>query len=416
MTEAAVAPTDRLAVWCGWVLAAALVVSVPMGWLAPLGYAAIAALAGLLMLPSLTLEEQDRPAGIAIITLLIWAIGSAIWSPYTPKNIGASTSVKLLFETVLYAAVIAGTRRTTDGGRIGLLRTLAWGMTLLSLIMLGESFTYAGAYRAIRDALGDPIRPDLGVKNVCQGLFGLTLFAPAAILAASRYGGGVWLGLPILAGIIWPSIVFGYDATLLALGAASGAALAVWTWPRWAPRVLAVLTATLYLTAPALVWAARSTGLYQTLEHAVPLSWSERMGYWRHASDWISDHPARGWGLDSSRMFGPGIILHPHDGPLQIWLELGLIGAVGAAVFWIAVWNGLSRRTRDPAAAVGAATATIYLTFGAFSFGVWQEWWLALGAMAAAVCVALLRTPPAVRSSRKAPAARSRSTIAVFTE
>ncbi|MCI3132763.1 O-antigen ligase family protein [Phenylobacterium aquaticum] len=416
MTEAAVAPTDRLAAWCGWVLVGAFVLAVPFGWLAPRGYAAVTALAGLLMLPSLTLEEQDRPAGIAIITLLIWAVGSAIWSPYTPKNIGESSSVKLLFETVLYASVIAGARRTTAGGRIGLLRTLAWGMTLLALIMLGEGLTYASGYRAIRDAMGDPIRPDLGVKNVCQGLFGLTLLAPAAILAARRFGGTVWLGAPILVGIILPSVVFGYDAPLLGLGAAAIVGLAVWAWPRWGPRVAAILTAAIYLTAPALVWAARAAGVYQQLEHAVPLSWSERMGYWRHASDWISDHPARGWGLDSSKMFGPGIILHPHDGPLQIWLELGLIGAVGAAVFWVALWNGLSRKSRDPAAAVGAATATIYLVFGAFSFGVWQEWWLALGALAATACVALLRTPAEARAPRASRAARSRSTIAVFTE
>lgn len=416
MTEAAVAPTDRLAVWCGWVLAGAFVLAAPFGWLAPRGYAAVAALAGLLLLPCLTLEEQDRPAGIAVITMLIWAVGSAIWSPYTPRHLDESTSAKLLFETVLYSSMIAGARRATPDGRIGALKALAWGMTLLAVVMLIEGLTYAAGYRAIRDALGDPIRPDLGVRNVCQGLFALTLFTPAAILAASRFGGGVWLGAPILIGIIWPSVVFGYDATLLALGAASVVGLAVWTWPRWAPRVLGGLTAAAYLTAPAIVWAARSAGVYQQLERAVPLSWSERMGYWRHASDWISDHPARGWGLDSSRMFGPGIILHPHDGPLQIWLELGLIGAVGAAVFWVAVWNGLSRDTRNPAAVVGAATATIYLTFGAFSFGVWQEWWLALGAMAATACVALLRTAAGPRRERPTLAARSRSTIAVLTE
>ncbi|MEO6341223.1 MAG: hypothetical protein ABIO39_14370, partial [Caulobacteraceae bacterium] len=36
-------------------------------------------------------------------------------------------------------------------------------------------------------------------------------------------------------------------------------------------------------------------------------------------------------------------------------------------------------------AAVGAATALAYLTIGALSFGIWQEWWLALGALAAGV-------------------------------
>jgi hypothetical protein len=30
-----------------------------------------------------------------------------------------------------------------------------------------------------------------------------------------------------------------------------------------------------------------------------------------------------------------------------------------------------------------------YLVIGGLSFGVWQEWWLALGALTAAVCAGL---------------------------
>jgi hypothetical protein len=35
---------------------------------------------------------------------------------------------------------------------------------------------------------------------------------------------------------------------------------------------------------------------------------------------------------------------------------------------------------------------------GAVSFGVWQEWWLALGALAFAVIVALKRVRPAAQN------------------
>jgi O-antigen ligase len=412
VTQTAAASPDRLSAWCGGVLAVIFALAAPAGWLGPLAFAPLAALAGLLMLRTLSLEEQDRPAGIAIITVLLWAVSSSIWSPFAPDGLGESTAAKLLAETVLFTAVVTGARRAAAGGGVGHLRVFAWSSVILGLVLLGEGLTGAAGYRALRDVLHDPIRPDLGIKNVAQGLFGLTLFAPAAILAAARYGGGVWLGLPILAGIIWPSLAFGYDATLLALGVGGVSGLIAWIWPRWGPRLIAGVVATLFLTAPALVWGARSIGLWRKLEAVLPLSWSERMGYWRHAADWISDHPARGWGLDASRAFGPGIVLHPHDAPLQIWLELGLIGAVGAAVFWVAVIAGLGRRARDPAAATAVATAAIYLTFGAFSFGVWQEWWLALGAIAAAACVCLLRAP----LRRPAPAATSRSTVAVFTE
>ena len=86
--------------------------------------------------------------------------------------------------------------------------------------------------------------------------------------------------------------------------------------------------------------------------------------------------------------------MHPHNAALQIWMELGLIGAVAAALVWAAVFSGLSRpRPSAPAAAACAAT-TAYLTFGAVSFGVWQEWWLALGAVCALISILVLRARP----------------------
>jgi O-antigen ligase len=79
-------------------------------------------------------------------------------------------------------------------------------------------------------------------------------------------------------------------------------------------------------------------------------------------------------------MFGPGIQLHPHNNPLQIWMELGVIGAVAAAAFWVLALGRLSRPRPDLAVAATAGCAAAYLLFGV-NFGVWQEWWLALGAL-----------------------------------
>ena len=50
-------------------------------------------------------------------------------------------------------------------------------------------------------------------------------------------------------------------------------------------------------------------------------------------------------------------------------------------------------------AAVAAASACAYLMIGAVSFGIWQEWWLALGALVVAVIVALRRVRPAAGSA-----------------
>ncbi len=116
-------------------------------------------------------------------------------------------------------------------------------------------------------------------------------------------------------------------------------------------------------------------------------SWSARRAIWRFVADRIYENPLRGWGLDASRSLPEPVPLHPHDGALQLWFELGLPGVLLAALFWAWILWSLARvEARDRTlAAVGAASASAYLVIGALSFGIWQEWWLALGALTAGV-------------------------------
>ena len=77
--------------------------------------------------------------------------------------------------------------------------------------------------------------------------------------------------------------------------------------------------------------------------------------------------------------------MHPHNATLQIWLELGAIGALLAAISVFALWRAVSVLA-DPAA---RATATAMLlsafTVANLSFGIWQTWWMAVLAASAAL-------------------------------
>ena len=272
-------------------------------------------------------------------------------------------------------------------------------VALLALILLAEAATGAAGYTALLGLAGEAVRPDYAIKNVAQGLYVLALLAPPALTAAN---GRMRLALALLfgAGIVLPALAFGYDAPFLALACAAAAAGVVLAFPARGPRVLAGLSAGAFLLAPALAKGAFVLGLDARLAPFLSESWLQRIGYWRRAVDWIWARPLPGWGLDASRAFGPGIRLHPHDAALQVWMELGLIGAVAAAIVWASIFSGLSRPARTPAAAAAAATATVYLAFGAVSFGVWQEWWLGLGALSALVCILVLRARPIDVSAR----------------
>jgi O-antigen ligase len=79
--------------------------------------------------------------------------------------------------------------------------------------------------------------------------------------------------------------------------------------------------------------------------------------------------------------------LHTHNGPLQIWLELGLVGALLATALVLALgWQATS-----PGSAGAFACA---IAIASLSYGVWQGWWLCLLAMLALVSRQLTREPP----------------------
>ncbi len=378
MTAAAgVAARDPLGVWCGWLLVGAAILSPLLAWLSPLGFAPMVSLVGLLALPTLRMEDEDRPAAVALFAALIWAAVSTTWSPFHAGHVIGSTILKLAFQLPLYWSAVCAARRADRRLAGWALAIFAWGFTALGLLLAIEALTGGAIYRML-----NPIRWDLARKNLAHATFVLALLWPLAALGAPvRLR--PWLGLAMAASLGAAASIMLADAPVMALPLALLAGAAVYLWPRGGPRVFAGASVVLFLAMPAAIWAIRRSGDFVALQAGLPLSWSERLGYWSHALDWIAARPLKGWGLDASRMFGPGIQLHPHDGALQIWMELGLVGAVSAAAFWGVTLLRLERPRRSLAAAATAASLSAYLLFGAINFGVWQEWWLALGALVA---------------------------------
>ena len=120
------------------------------------------------------------------------------------------------------------------------------------------------------------------------------------------------------------------------------------------------------------------------------LSQSEqhRVEIWNFTLERIAEKPVFGWGFDESRHIARHFFsadessrsmvpLHPHNGPLQILLELGSVGAVIAlALLWLIAnyLSNLPRRARECSQALFVAT----LAIGCVAFGQWQNWWIAL--------------------------------------
>lgn len=392
MTAEGTPRQDRLAAWYGWVMVGVAGLTPWMAWLGPLGFAALLALAGLLCLPALRVDARLAPLAVMLLLALAWAALSTLWTFHPAQTLEDSVALKLALQLVLYAAAWCGARRA-DPVLAGLaVRVLAWGLAAYGCLLLLEALTDGGVYQALRNLMHDPIRPDLGRKNIAQGSFVLALLWPVVAAAGYRHGAPWGLAVPMAVGTAVLAQAFLSDAPVLAVGLAIGVGTIVWIWPRRVPKAMGLAAAGLVMIMPLLILAVRLAGLGTHL----PVSWEQRMGYWAFAMARIADHPWRGWGLDASRGFSPAIQLHPHNGALQIWLELGAVGAVLAALTWAFVFRRLARDERSLLTAATAGSVSVYLFFGLVSFGIWQEWWLALAALVAVVAT-LGETRPAKR-------------------
>lgn len=386
-------PPLRESRWAGWVATGVAGLTPLLAYLWSLGFAAIVALGGLLILP--LLYRSRRPSlgqGLAL-ALVAWALISTIWTNAVPERHGieGATGVKLALELGLYGAFVAGSLMLSRAAGARAALVLAIGLMALTVVFLIDGVTRAEVYQAIRAAVGDPQRPDWAMRDVARASYVMALlFWPAYLrleqarwrIPSAAMAGAMLIGCYLL----------NADAPLAALVISGAVFAAVRFLGRPALLVWIGGVALYFLAAPLIIHALGHGPLISAAPDDIRVqSWAIRTDIWRFAADRIFEKPFLGWGLDAARTFSPQIPLHTHNAAIQIWLELGAVGAAIAALFWL--WLGgridaIEDRDR-PLAAACAACASGYLTIGALSFGVWQEWWLALGALAIASCAAL---------------------------
>jgi len=374
----------------------------PLGYAWDLGFSGLAALAGILCVPALRKARPPVRVMLPLVALVAWALISLSWSRAAVDlhslrryaDMEKLTGVKLVLQLGLYGALAAAAQRISVRGARLAMTMLAVALTALGVAVMLDALQGAAAYAWITARVAHAITPDIARRNIAQGDYVIVLFfwCAAVRLAQVRW---TLLSFVMIACVAGSSLyLHAVDATLVAFALSLGAFLLVRAARLVGVAILGVATTVYWMTAPLVVLAGIHGGLIRAIRPHVQLSWDERLDIWSFAAAKIVEKPWTGWGLDASRTFGSAISLHTHDAALQVWLELGAVGAVIAAAFWIGVWSlieGLARRDRT-AAAAAAGAAVAYLAIGGLSFGVWQEWWLGLGAMAAVACICLVRS------------------------
>lgn len=353
----------------------------------------------LLVLMVLATALRRQPLGRTatlppLLALLGFGALSALWSVDPGNTLGKVGQLAAVAFAIF--ALAAPPKADADADRLARLTMIGWGSgaAIALLDFVGHGIIIA----ALRATVGDFDRlhaPHLVEKAGATAL-GLALFPVIAAIERLR--------LPRLA-VPGAMIV----AILVALTASADAAALLpvigciaWLLHRRFPRQIRDL---LRFGLPAAVLAMpllpMLTDPITTLQ-AIPqinLSNFYRLTIWDYAYDQIVQRPWLGWGLDSARVFPGGndtftvmltlpgqaapvefsaghLPLHTHNGPLQLWLEMG---AAGAVLMALCLWRMLSAAIAPTASAapVSGLFAAATLPF-LVSFGVFQSWWLAL--------------------------------------
>ncbi|OIQ90137.1 O-antigen ligase [mine drainage metagenome] len=193
--------------------------------------------------------------------------------------------------------------------------------------------------------------------------------------------------------------------------------LLVWGLHRRFPRLINTLLAygipVVILTMPLLLYKVDPHFVAVHVPHFPP-SFYHRLVIWQFSIQHITMHPFLGWGFDAARSIPHGtdafhhcfpvpwsplpyewsgqyLPLHTHNAALQIWLELGALGAVLVALAMHSLVRHQVIGNREGKASLMAGLITAALAIAFEAFGVAQAWWLMLVAIAWAAVKALPR-------------------------
>jgi O-antigen ligase len=115
---------------------------------------------------------------------------------------------------------------------------------------------------------------------------------------------------------------------------------------------------------------------------------AHRLAIWEFASEKALEKPLTGWGIGNSRIipggeaeYKPGLInmpIHPHNMPIQLFLEGGIVALLLGAYLVYCLFRQLERSKNSPHT-IAAVTALLmaYLSISFPGFGIWQNWWIA---------------------------------------
>jgi O-antigen ligase len=400
-----------------WSLVAVSFALAPLGALAPKAIAPLALVAALAALPALAAARWHVPwslrmLALAVAAMLVWCWLSALWA--IDPGLALARAGKLTVVAVVGLTLLAGVFALPPRRLWWLGAGLCAGLALALALMAIDAALLGALRRAIRD---DPAYYGIASLNRGATLAALLVWPAAAWLwREAKRRGAAWPRLAALAlvgGCIGLLALLESQSSAAALGAGLAGFVLVALGRGLVTRLLAFGFGIGTMAAPALPFTLLAPERVIDWAGGLASPAVHRLYIWRFTAERILERPLLGWGLDSSRVipgrdtlvtqvnpflpweaYGkmPLLPLHPHNAPLQLWLELGLPGAALLALLGGGLLYGVARALRDRLdAAAAVSTLVVALALSSFSYGIWQTWWLGALWLTAALSAAVVQ-------------------------
>ncbi len=383
--------------WLGF----AVFLTVPLAVIAPKGEVILVALVALPLLARTVSRGFHRqvlksPTAATLALMLIWGCTSALWALEPETALRRSGSLALLAAAAvsLFLACDALVAEERWVAR----RATVVGLTTGCLLLIVELSAGLPVNTLVRDA-ENVTKPT--ILNGALSIVAIMAWPAALILRQQKR---LWLAIGVLLLAVIVLLLGDGNSARVAFGLAALVAAAALHWPDMSRRAMVIVSTLGILTAPLVPGTFLSPDRWTDALSGTTDSAIHRLHIWNFSAERIAEKPLAGWGLDASRTIpggdveviqdGASMQLHPHNAPLQIWLELGVPGAAGlAAIVIIALMS--ARHLPREAQAASLATTTAALAVASLSFGIWQHWWLATLALATvAVKIAVADSEP----------------------
>ena len=360
----------------------------PVAVLAPHGLVVLFAITALFAALSTPIRRSaltslKQPLGYILGFILIWMLCSTLWAPNLLESLKLWFSVSTIFIGGLL--LIAAARHLShEEARIASAALAVSGLLLIVLITVELSFdnVLVRVVRSFVNYQGSEV-----TANNVNGATTIAAVLAIPILAAVRahsnklccYGVAV-----LMLAVLWFAPMEAASAALVAALLSFVLAIA---WGRFLFTTLTCFFCIGIMIAPLLPSFFLASIAKSFDINTLPSPWLHRIYIWNFVADRIAEKPFFGWGFDSARAI-PGndeffyegaqaLPLHPHNGALQLWLELGAIGVL--LFIPLALLICIKLRQEQPAViAMGAATIVSWAFFSLVSFGAWHNWWLVI--------------------------------------